>query len=129
MNFKKSLAVVAVLACIFAILASCTLPGGSDGVDGTYHVSQGYADFTFEIDGESITCVYTDTYYNNTSTHQGTLTEVDDEDDDDSTAKYTVVWVDTGSGMLGFRELYYNAKDKTITAPGDFNTYVLEKQK
>ena len=128
MKIKRILSLLAVFICIFSLFASCTgAVGGDEGIDGSYRVSKGYADFTFTIEGEKITCAYTDTYNNNTTNHEGTMTESDD-DEDETTVKYTVSWVDSGNGTLGFKVLYYNAKDKTITTSSTFETYLLEKQ-
>ncbi len=133
MKLKKLLAVLASAALALVLFAGCAggnggNGGGNDGIDGTYHTSQSYADITITIDGENVSCVYTDTYNNNTVNYTGTMTEVDDEDGDASTVKYNVTWVDNGSGSFGLKEFNYNAKDKTITAPSNFTTYLFEKQ-
>ncbi len=129
MKIKRILSLLAAFICIFVLFASCSGNfGGDETIDGSYHVSKGYADFTFTVEGEKITCVYTDTYNGNTTNHEGSMTEVEDDDEDDSTVKYNVSWVDSGSGTLAFRVLIYNAKDKTITTSSTFETYVLEKQ-
>ena len=66
--------------------------------------------------------------YSNTTTHVGTLT-LDDTDEDETTVQYKVVWEEAADGSrLVFRTIYYNPTDKTLTTSNSFTTYVLEKQ-
>ena len=102
--------------------------GKPDTIDGVYYVTYYMGAMTFTINGNVITSVNEDHYYNNTSRHVGELT-LDDTDDDETTVKYRVVWEEgDDGGTLVFRTIYYNPVDKTLTTSSSFATYVLEKQ-
>lgn len=99
-----------------------------DTMDGTYYVAYYMGAMTFTVNGTAITAISEDHYYSNTTTHVGTLT-LDDTDEDETTVQYKVVWEEAEDGSrLVFRTIYYNPTDKTLTTSNSFTTYVLEKQ-
>ena len=102
--------------------------GKPDTMDGTYYVAYYMGALTFTVSGTRITAILEDHYYDNTTTHYGTLT-LDDTDEDETTVQYKVAWEENADGgRLVFRKIYYNQTNKTLTTANDFTTYVLEKQ-
>ncbi len=142
MKFRKFFAIILAVLLALSALTACSgenkqdtgntdtgsVTNNNTGMNGTYKAESAYTIVTFIIEGEKITAIDQDLYYNNTSTFTGTISLADD-DEDEKTVKYTITWDPREDETLySLKSFTYDKKEKTLTTASSFQTYVLKKQ-